>query len=269
MRWIHIYDFPSVSSMPIFVHRLLRPNEAKHVYKGELALPWKMPERGFDSRNPFYADLITIRNLILDGSRVCLHVELNLTGSGLEYEAGDHLAMFPQNDPLDVEKFGYLLDLPSLDTIFTMSAVDASSSRRSPFPCPCSFRTALTHYVDFKAPLPVNTIKFLAQHTNSPEERHNLLGKIEPTNNEKYIEFFLTDRRSALDILEEFPSCRPPVFELLELLPRIRCRYYTISSSPRVYPHSSEYLLVLYYNLYFNSRSIRILYISRPFSSII
>ena len=249
--WTHIHNFLSVSSPQIFVDRFLRSNEVEHVYKREMTLPRKTSKVVFDSKNPFYADLITIRNLTPDSNRVYLHVELNLTGSGLDYEAGDHLAVFPQNDPLDVEKFGYLLELPSLDALFTTSAVDGLSSKRFPFPCPCSFRTVLTYHIDFRAPPSIRTIRFLAQHTKNQEERHNLLDKLESINGEKYVEFFLIERRSVLDILEEFPSCHPPVFELFELLPRIRCRYYSISSSPRVYTHSLKYFIVLYLHLCF------------------
>ncbi|KRX14444.1 NADPH--cytochrome P450 reductase, partial [Trichinella nelsoni] len=39
-----------------------------------------------------------------------------------------------------------------------------------------------------------------------------------------------------LDILIELPSCRPPLDLLLELLPRLQPRFYSISSSPKVDP---------------------------------
>jgi cytochrome P450/NADPH-cytochrome P450 reductase len=39
--------------------------------------------------------------------------------------------------------------------------------------------------------------------------------------------------RSVLDLLEAFPSCALPFAEFLDLLPPLRPRYYSISSSPR------------------------------------
>jgi len=41
------------------------------------------------------------------------------------------------------------------------------------------------------------------------------------------------DRRSVLDILIDCPNCRPPLDHLLELMPHLQARYYSISSSPK------------------------------------
>lgn len=50
----------------------------------------------------------------------------------------------------------------------------------------------------------------------------------------EYGSFIQKERRSIVDILEHFPSCKPPIDLLLELLPRLQARYYSISSSPKV-----------------------------------
>lgn len=42
--------------------------------------------------------------------------------------------------------------------------------------------------------------------------------------------------RSIVPILEDLPSLKPPLDHLCELLPRLHPRYYSISSSPKVYP---------------------------------
>lgn len=52
----------------------------------------------------------------------------------------------------------------------------------------------------------------------------------------KYLDWVLGDRRSVLDILIDTPSCRPPLDHLLELMPRLQARYYSISSSPKDNP---------------------------------
>ncbi len=41
-------------------------------------------------------------------------------------------------------------------------------------------------------------------------------------------------RRTLLQVLQDLPSCKPQMGHLLELLPRLQCRYYSIASSPRV-----------------------------------
>ena len=60
------------------------------------------------------------RNLHTDSSdRRCMHIEIDISGSRIRYDAGDHVAIYPQNDTELVEKIGKLLEL-DLDTVFTM-----------------------------------------------------------------------------------------------------------------------------------------------------
>ena len=79
-------------------------------------------------------------------SRYCMHVELGLEESRIRYEAGDHVAIYPTNDLQLVNKIGQLLDI-DLDTVFTMKALDEDATKKSPFPVPTTYRTALKHYV--------------------------------------------------------------------------------------------------------------------------
>merc|ERR1711916_128368 len=41
-------------------------------------------------------------------------------------------------------------------------------------------------------------------------------------------------------VLEAFPSWRPPLDHVLEVLPRLQPRYYSISSSPKVHPRRAH-----------------------------
>ena len=50
----------------------------------------------------------------------------------------------------------------------------------------------------------------------------------------RYREAVLTPRKSLVDLLDEFPATQLPLNVLLELLPPLKPRYYSISSSPRV-----------------------------------
>jgi cytochrome P450/NADPH-cytochrome P450 reductase len=48
----------------------------------------------------------------------------------------------------------------------------------------------------------------------------------------RYKEDVLAKRKSLIDLLEEFPACTLPFEVYLEMLPALRPRYYSISSSP-------------------------------------
>ena len=52
----------------------------------------------------------------------------------------------------------------------------------------------------------------------------------------RYRDQVLAPNRSLLDLLDQFPACRLPFEEYLDMLPPLRPRYYSISSSPLVGP---------------------------------
>ncbi|VDN04179.1 unnamed protein product [Thelazia callipaeda] len=189
----------------------------------------------FDHRNPF---LSTIKgNFELHGEksdRSCRHIEFIINDATLRYEAGDHLGIFPTNDPALVKELGRLLDT-NLDIRFSLINLDEESSKKSPFPCPCTVNTALTHYVDICAPIKSHVLKALASYTSDQNEREHLL-LLSTASKEGLLEYgnyIQKERRSVIDILREFSTCKPPADYLLELLPRLQPRYYSISSSPK------------------------------------
>jgi len=124
----------------------------------------------------------------------------------------------------------------NLETIFKLVNLDTDSSKRHPFPCPTSYRTALLHYVDIVAPVKSHVLRTFAEFTSDPKEKE-YLGLLSTATEEglsEYGQFVQKERRNVVDILERFSSCRPPIELLLELLPRLQARYYSISSSPKV-----------------------------------
>ena len=59
---------------------------------------------GYSRKNPFPATIATNRKLTGEGSnKDTRHLEINLSGSGLAYEVGDSLGVFPKNDTELVE----------------------------------------------------------------------------------------------------------------------------------------------------------------------
>uniref|UniRef100_A0AC35FPF0 NADPH--hemoprotein reductase n=1 Tax=Panagrolaimus sp. PS1159 TaxID=55785 RepID=A0AC35FPF0_9BILA len=193
----------------------------------------------FDQKNPYLSKIVDHKELHTSASeRSCRHIEFNIEGSRIRYEAGDHLAVFPTNDSELVEKLGKLLDA-NLGTVFKLINTDEESSKRHPFPCPCTFKTALTHYVDICAPVKSHVLKALVEYTTdeAQKERLNLLSTASEEGLREYTNFIGKERRSIVNILETFDTCKPPIDYLLELLPRLQARYYSISSSPKVDPN--------------------------------
>jgi NADPH-ferrihemoprotein reductase len=52
-----------------------------------------------------------------------MHIEFNIEGSKMRYEAGDHLAVYPVNNSDLVNKIGEKCNV-DLDTVFTLTNTD-------------------------------------------------------------------------------------------------------------------------------------------------
>jgi NADPH-ferrihemoprotein reductase len=210
--------------------------DGEKVFKGEMARlrSYETQKPPFDQKNPFMAPVSVNRELHTGGDRSCKHVEFDISGSRLRYEAGDHVAVYASNDKELVEKFGTILNV-DLNTVFTLTNVDEDSSKKHPFPCPCTYRTALLHYVDITCTPRTNVVKEMAEYCTDEEDKRFLLSmtSTKEESRKKFSDWIVADHRTVLDILEDVPSCRPPLDHLLELMPRLQARYYSISSSPK------------------------------------
>lgn len=74
-------------------------------------------------------------------------------------------------------------------------------------------------------------------HTHTPPPGCPYLPSMSPQ--ELYLSWVVEARRHILAILQDYPSLRPPIDHLCELLPRLQARYYSIASSSKVKGTSS------------------------------
>ncbi|MGQ0505003.1 MAG: cytochrome, partial [Myxococcaceae bacterium] len=95
----------------------------------------------------------------------------------------------------------------------------------------------LARHVELGSPATRRDLEVLAKHTACPPHQAQLLA----LKGEAYEKEVLERRVSVLDLLERFPACALPFAELLELLPTLKPRRYSIASSP----HAGERRCVL------------------------
>jgi len=215
--------------------------EDKDIFKGELtklgAFGRQRPP--YDAKNPYLAPITVNRELTKSGDRNFMHIEIDIADSGIRYDAGDHVAVFPTNDVDLVNGIGKLLNI-DLDVVMSLDNVDKSASKKHPFPCPCTFRTALSHYVDITSTVKTHVLAELIVHTKDENDLKKLSDMTSSSTEGKnlYNEWIVKDHRHILSVLEDLPSCRPPLDLILELLPRLHARYYSISSSSKMHKNS-------------------------------
>lgn len=214
----------------------LKPNE---IFTGEISrlLSLQNQRPPYDAKNPFLAQIKVNKELHKGGDRSCLHIELDISSSNMRYEAGDHVAVYPINDSNLVDRLGLLTEA-NLDEVFSLINTDQESTKKHPFPCPTSYRTALSHYVEITALPRTHILRELVEYCSDEEDKKQLL--LMATNSQEgkalYQSFIVDGCRNIVHILEDIKSCKPPLDHLCELLPRLQPRYYSISSSPKLYP---------------------------------
>lgn len=169
----------------------------------------------YSKKNPFPASVLRVRNLNAPGSaKEVNHIEFDLTGSGLVYEAGDALGVIPQNCP----------DLVS--AVIQALGCDGEEAVVTPVG-ELPLRTALTQHYDLGKPAPA-LLQLLNVTTNVAESASD------PTLAPHHVlDALLTLRASQISNLKsQIPSPAAFVAALKKLQPRL----YSISSSPKAHP---------------------------------
>lgn len=231
-------------------YRLLEQPDvaADRVYTGEIArlhsLQTQRPP--FDSKNPYLAPVKVNRELHKGGGRSCMHLEFDIEGSKMRYEAGDHIALYPVNDTDLVEKLGKICEA-DLDVVFSLINTDLESSKKHPFPCPTTYRTALTHYLEITAIPRTHILRELAEFCSDEKDKEflRLMSSTTPEGKAQFHEWVQNGCRNIVHILEDIKSCKPPIDHICELLPRLQPRYYSISSSSKLHPTTVHVTAVL------------------------
>ncbi|MFR9803510.1 bifunctional cytochrome P450/NADPH--P450 reductase [Pseudonocardia sp. RS010] len=154
------------------------------------------------------------------------HLEIALP-EGATYGAGDHLGVLPRNgiDPIRrvLARFG--LDGAQYATIIPTG----TAPTHLPIDEPAPLLGVLATCVELQDVATRGDIETLARYTEDPAARAELTELA----GDGYRAGVAAPYRSVLDLLEAFPSCALPFAEFLDMLPPLRPRYYSISSSPR------------------------------------
>lgn len=74
-----------------------------------------------------------------------------------------------------------------------------------------------------------------SKYTTDPQQKSKL-NRLSTTEGAAEYEEFTQQRPNLLEVLDMFPSCNPPLFQLLDMLSPNKPRYFSISSSRLVTP---------------------------------
>ncbi|OHF03048.1 cytochrome P450 [Colletotrichum orchidophilum] len=164
-----------------------------------------------------------------DPKSIKKHIEIKLP-EGMTYSAGDYLAVLPINPKETVHRAMRRFHI----------ARDAHLSIKTDGPTSLPVDTSvpandlLSSYVELSQPATRRNLLALAEHAKDESTKVEL----NRLSGDAYADEISGKRASVLDLLERHPSIDLPIGVFLSMMPPMRVRQYSISSSPMAYPNN-------------------------------
>ncbi|KAJ0418161.1 hypothetical protein BJY00DRAFT_315220 [Aspergillus carlsbadensis] len=195
------------------------------------------------SPSPVAIPITGIRQLFEPTSdRHCLHIDLDISGTpDVVYKTGDHLGVWPSNPDEEVDLLLQMLgraqegDVPI--SISPVEGVDVEDMSKK-VPSPTTLLVLLRHYLEITALIPRDVLATLAPFAPTPEAKTFLTTLA--NSKDAYAEFTRRNHLTLARILAAASGGQPwsnlPLSYIIETLPPLQPRYYSISSSSVVSP---------------------------------
>ncbi|WP_112181983.1 MULTISPECIES: assimilatory sulfite reductase (NADPH) flavoprotein subunit [Paraliobacillus] len=174
----------------------------------------------YSKKNPFTTEILTNLNLNGRGSnKETHHLELDLEGSNLQYEPGDSLGIYPENDPVLVDQ---LIEKMQWDPNELVSIDNVDHEDRP-------LRDTLISTLEITI-LTKPLLEKIAAFTGS-----EALTKLAQSDNREEINDYL-EGRDLIDVVEDFGPWQVSAVDFIKLLRKIPARLYSIASSLKANP---------------------------------
>eukprot|EP01106_Pelomyxa_sp_JSP_P015651 TRINITY_DN551_c0_g1_i2.p1 TRINITY_DN551_c0_g1~~TRINITY_DN551_c0_g1_i2.p1 ORF type:complete len:394 (-),score=121.87 TRINITY_DN551_c0_g1_i2:93-1274(-) len=156
-------------------------------------------------------------------------LEFELAETGYTYNVGDALGIHPSNPADHVGKF---LQFYGLNPNVVVSILPVGDAAPLPIPPSITIGHLFERYLDvFSRPRKL-FFRQLAQFATSATERANL-ELLASKEGEDKLKDYLKDWPGYSDVLADFKSARPTLDFLVDMIPTIKPRLYSVASSPK------------------------------------
>lgn len=187
------------------------------------------PSPKLKSRTAFELPVLKCSKIMESEGKCCLHIELDLSSHHtLQYRTGDHLELWATNSDQAVDKLLQVCGLAHLkSTSLQLSSGDNTLSLD--FPSPSTAYELFKSHLEISAPLSRDFLTHLLQFAPTPRARELLQDLAE--NKARFTQLGALSLADLLLQIDETQHWPIPLSFLLEYLPRLKPRYYSISSS--------------------------------------
>ncbi|TVY83604.1 NADPH--cytochrome P450 reductase, partial [Lachnellula suecica] len=211
--------------------------DSPEVYLGE---PNKMHLEGtskgpYNAHNPYIAPIAESKELFTVKDRNCLHMEIDISGSNLSYQTGDHIAIWPTNSGKEVDRFLSTTGLLSKrDTVIGVKPLDPTA--KVPFPTPTTYDAIARYHMEICAPVSRQFVATLAPFapTEAAKAEMAKLGSDKDYFHEKIGKKYFNISQLLQDVEGSESWSAIPFSAFIEGLTKVQPRYYSISSSSLV-----------------------------------
>mmetsp|Transcript_117427 Transcript_117427/g.377184 ORF Transcript_117427/g.377184 Transcript_117427/m.377184 type:complete len:1875 (+) Transcript_117427:88-5712(+) len=233
---LHVPQVPPVRAVP-------EPSYRVDASPGLASAP---PVADDELAPPGSSRLVLLKNTLLtpegmDYDRDIRHYEFKIEGTSVSYKTGDSMAVWPRN-PIDkAEAFCVMM---GLDAGEQLRVVPLDGARNW---CPeeLSTRQLFTHVLDVFGKPNKKFFETLSLFAKDEHEKAALESIVASSDDgKKFYRDLVHDFASHADVLKRFPSARPPLMHLINMVPALKPRSYSIASSPLMHPDKIQLCVV-------------------------
>jgi len=167
-----------------------------------------------------------------DYDRNTRHYVVDIKDKGVSYEVGDSLGIYASNTP---EQLREVLDFYELDSNQLVQLNDLNPDRREPLPNIMTAGQVFGDVLDMYGKPKRRFYEMLEMMATDPKDRDELAYLLSKEGEPMYKDFGKCTV-THVDLLKRFSSAKPSIDYLLDYVPKIKPRLYSIASSPNVHP---------------------------------
>ncbi|XP_035292077.1 NADPH-dependent diflavin oxidoreductase 1 isoform X1 [Anguilla anguilla] len=172
-------------------------------------------------------------------------IEFDITGSNIQYSAGDVVVVHPKNCSEDVEQVCQMLRLDPTRRFMLRPAEDETVPARLSQPCTLGY--LLESFLDIGSVPRRSFFELLFCFATNKLEKEKLMEFCSAEGQEDLYAYCNRPRRTAIEVLADFPHTAADltVDYLLDLFPEIQPRSFSIASSLLAHPNRIHILLAV------------------------